>query len=184
MTPNGKRVTLAQFHDLGDLGLFEGRGAMLIDGVIVERGQISSLRAVGIELTSEALRAAFGRGWLVSEQKPLVVGPATDPVPDVAVFFGSPRTMTSHPTTAALVVEVADTSFKYDTTTKLTLYSAGGIAEYWVLDVNARQLHVFRDPGPSADGAGYAAHLVLGPTDTVAPLMAPAAAVRVSDLLP
>lgn len=50
--------------------------------------------------------------------------------------------------------------------------------------MNARQLHVFRDPSPTADGPGYATHLVLGPSDTVAPLLAPAAAVRVADPLP
>lgn len=81
---------------------------------------------IALELTTEALRTAFGPGWRVCGQLPLVLGQSTDPQPDLAVIAGSPRGETSPPTTAALAVEVADTSFKYDTTTKLAIYSAGG----------------------------------------------------------
>ena len=49
-----------------------------------------------------------------------------------------------------LIVEVADTTLAYDLTTKAELYATAGIADYWVLDVENRQLHVFRDPQPTA----------------------------------
>lgn len=178
--PAAKVWTVDQFHYLGDLGLFEGRGAKLIDGTIVEEGPMNPPHRIALELTTEAVRAAFGVGWRMCVQLPLVLGQSTDPQPDLAVVAGSPRGTTDHPTTAALVVEVADTSFKYYTTTKLAAYAAAGIADYWVLDVNARQLHVFRGPA----GDAYADHQTLGPADTVTPLAAPAAAVRVADLLP
>ena len=110
----------------------------------------------------------------------LVLGQTTDPQPDVAVVPGKPGDYTSHPTTAALVIEVCDTTFRYDTTKKLAAYAAGGIADYWVLEVNGRQLHVFRDPA----GDAYATHQTLGETEAVSPLAAPAAVVRVADLLP
>ncbi|QDU22386.1 hypothetical protein [Urbifossiella limnaea] len=55
-----------------------------------------------------------------------------------------------------------------------------GIADYRVLGMNGRQLHVFRDPA----GDAYATHLTLAESATVSPLAAPAAAVRVADLLP
>jgi len=169
-----------EFHYLGELGLFEGRGAKLIDGEIVEEGPMNHPHAIALELAMISLQVAFGPGWRMRPQLPLVLGQTTDPMPDLAVVGGDPRTATAHPTTAALVVEITDTTFRYDTTTKLAFYAASGIADYWVLDVNARQLHVFRDPA----GDTYATHLTLAETDTASPLAAPTSSVRVADLLP
>jgi Uma2 family endonuclease len=185
--PRNMLWTVAQFHYLGDLGMFEGRRAWLVDGVIVEEGPMNPPHRIALEVSEEVLRAAFGPGWRVCIQMPLVLGQSTDPVPDIAVVAGSPRGTTAHPTTAALVVEVSDSSLRYDTTTKVGVYAAGGIADYWVVDVNARELHVFRDPRPDAahpQGHSSATHLTLGPNDSVAPLAAPHAGICVADLLP
>ena len=122
--------TVDQFHYLGDLGMFEGRRAWLVDGVIVEEGPMNPPHRIALELSESALRDAFGTGWRVCNQMPLVLGQTTDPEPDLAVIAGSPRGATVHPTTAALVVEVSDSSLRYDTTLKMSLYAAGGIADY------------------------------------------------------
>lgn len=179
--------TVDQFHYLGDLGMFEGRRAMLIDGVIVEEGPMNPPHRLALELATDAVRTAFGPGWRVCVQMPLVLGQTTDPEPDIAVVAGSARGATTHPTSAGLVVEVSDTSLRYDMTTKVGVYAAGGIADYWVLDVNARQLLVFRDPQPDPAAPGthtYATRLTLNPTDAVSPLAAPTATITVSELLP
>jgi Uma2 family endonuclease len=70
---------------------------------------------------------------------------------------------------------------------KVGVYAVGGIADYWVVDVTGRQLLVFRDPQPDSTqshGHGYATQLTLGPNDTVSPLAAPHATIRVVDMLP
>jgi Uma2 family endonuclease len=185
--PRNLLWTVDQFHYLGDLGMFEGRRAMLIDGVIVEEGAMNPPHRIALELSTEALRTAFGPGWRVCVQMPLVLGQSTDPEPDIAVVAGSPRGAAAHPTAAALVVEVADSSLRYDTTVKLAVYAAGSIRDYWVVDVNARQLLVFRDPqaDPAAPhGHTYLTQWTLGLADAVAPLAAPNGTVRVADLLP
>jgi hypothetical protein len=69
----------------------------------------------------------------------------------------------------------------------MSLYAAGAITEYWVLDVNGRQLLVYRDPTPdpaTPHRHSYAIQTALGPADSVTPLAAPNSPVRVSDLLP
>ena len=69
----------------------------------------------------------------------------------------------------------------------LPAYAAGGILDYWVLDLNGRQLHVFRDPQPlpaALSATAYQTRDVLGPGDTISPLAASAATIRVADLLP
>lgn len=185
--PRNLLWTVDQFHHLGDLGVFEGRRAMLIGGVIVEEGPMNPPHAIAATNTEDAVRAAFGPGWHVRVAKPLVVGRTTDPEPDAAVLPGRPADYPSHPTTAALVVEVADTSLGYDTTTKAEWYATAGVADYWVVDVSGRQLLVFRDPLPLPAGLGataYRTRTAHAPGDAVAPLAAPNAAVQVADLLP
>jgi Uma2 family endonuclease len=143
--------------------------------------------ANGVERTDTAVRLAFGAGWRFRIQLPLVLGLHTDPVPDVAVVAGVLVGNPDHPTTAALVVEVSDTTLDTDTTEKAELYATAGIADYWILDLNSRQLFVFRDPVPLPAGLGataYRTRLTLGPTDSISPLAAPNSAVRVSNLLP
>jgi Uma2 family endonuclease len=184
--PRPLRWTVADFHRIGETGVFDGRRPVLIRGVIVEQGRMSPVHATGIELTSEALRIAFGPDWLPRSQLPLVLGLDTDPLPDVAMVRGSARDYAGqHPTTAALVVEVSDTTLALDMTEKAELYAEAGIADYWIVDVTGRRLLVFRDPVPVAGGpAAYRTHLTLGPADGATPLAAPNSTIPVSDLLP
>jgi Uma2 family endonuclease len=161
------------------MGVFEGRRAMLINGVIMEEGPMNPPHAITLELVENALRAAFGAGWRFRSQSPLVLGQDLDPEPDFAVIAGNPRGSTGHPTMADLVVEVADSSLNFDTNDKRLLYARAGMREYWVVDINARQLLVYRDP----QSGDYSTRQALGPADAVSPLAAPAATVRVADLL-
>src|SRR5262245_47836795 len=152
---------------------------MLIDGVILEEGPMNPPHAITLELVGEAIRVAFGAGWRFRSQSPLVLGQDLDPEPDFAVIAGTPRGSSGHPTTANLVVEVADSSLDFDVNQKRLLYARAGIREYWVVDVNGRRLLVYRDP----QAGDYAAQQALGPADAVSPLAAPTAVVRVADLL-
>lgn len=47
----------------------------------------------------------------------------------------------------ALVVEVSDSSLRYDLRDKRDLYAINGVAEYWVVDVTTRQVHQFWSVG-------------------------------------
>jgi Uma2 family endonuclease len=174
-------MTLKEFHDLGDAGDFEGKQACLIRGEVIEEGRMKPGKAIAFELVAKAFHDSFGTGWRICLRLPLVLALDTDPVPDVAVIRGSPRDRRNHPTSAELVVEISDTSLKFDTGEKLELYASAGIADYWVLDVNDRMLYVFRDP--QRDGT-YGEQLTLKETESVAPLAAPDKPVRVADLLP
>ncbi len=173
------RWTCAEFHRAGDMGIFEGKRAMLIDGVLMEQGPMNPPHAITLGLVEDAIRTAFATGWWLRNQSPLVLGLDTDPEPDLAVVPGRPRDYTAHPTTADLVVEVADTSLDFDTNDKRLLYARAGIRDYWVVDINGRRLLVYRNP----QAGDCASQQTLGPADTVSPLAAPPAVVLVADLL-
>src|SRR5438270_10908870 len=85
LAPRPFRWTVADFHRIGETGVFGNRRPVLIRGSILEQGMMNPPHAVGIELATDALRAAFGTGWRVRTQLPLVLGLDTDPVPDLAV---------------------------------------------------------------------------------------------------
>jgi len=185
--PAVKTWTVPEFHQMGELGWFEGRRAMLIRGVILEDDAMNPPHAIAGTKTEDLIREYFGRGWHVRVQKPLVLGQTTDPEPDVAVVIGRPGDYMAHPTMAELIVEISDTSLRYDTTEKMSLYAAALIREYWVLDINGRQLLVHRDPVADATaifGFRFASIQTFGAIDSVSSLAQPSATVRVADLLP
>jgi Uma2 family endonuclease len=186
--PQPKRWTVAEFHAICGQPAFEHRRMVLIEGEILEMPVPNPPHNASVSLTDDALRAAFGAGFFVRSQMPLVLGLSTDPMPDLAVIAGSPRDFSKvHPRTAALVVEIAESSLGYDTHEKANVYAAGGIAEYWVVDLVHRQLHVFRDPivaAPQPFGASYRSRQSLDAAAHISPLAAAGSVVAVGALLP
>jgi len=181
------RFTREQYYQLGRLGFFDGRRVERIHGEIVERGPVGWLHVVSCRKTAELLERIFvGMGWVSRNEQPLALTDS-DPQPDVMVVAGRFEDYSDHPTTALLVVEVTDSPLARDTTTKAELYASAGVTDYWVIDLDNHRLLVFRDPIALPAGLGataYRTQLTLGPTDSVAPLAALAAACRVGDLLP
>ena len=174
-----------EFHRIRATGVWDGLRTYLIRGEIWEQGEMNPPHAVIVGLVQDVLRALFGVGFTVRAQVPLVLTDSS-PFPDLAIVKGQQRDyLKVHPTTAELIVEIADSSLFEDTTTKAEVYATGGILDYWVIDVENRLLIVFRDPVPLPDGGlAYRTRLELGLADAIAPLAAPTSPVRVADLLP
>jgi Uma2 family endonuclease len=177
-----------QFHGLSGLSILEDRKVILVDGEILDMPPANHPHDLGIGLGHIALAAIFGNAaFWIRIQMALPLGRFTDPIPDIAVVAGPMRAHVSQPTTALLIVEVSDSSLAYDMGDKSNLYASGGIADYWVLDLNNRELHIFRDPIADATapfGFRYQTQQVLSSADSATPLAAPQASIRVADLLP
>jgi Uma2 family endonuclease len=132
-------------------------------------------------LVEDALREILGRGFDVRVQLPAALDANSVPEPDVAVVQGSPRDFADrHPSTAALIVEVADSSLAYDRTHKLASYARNGIAEYWIVNLVDRRLEVYREPA----GESYRVSLRFDVSEAIAPGICPARPIAVRDLLP
>ncbi len=179
VAPKPARFRWDQYQRMIDSGTLAGMRTMFIHGEIVTMAAMLEPHVTGVSLTQFELQRVFGAGFFVRAQMPLRQG-NHDPEPDIAVVPGGPRDYTQMPTAALLVVEVADSSFYYDTGTKAQIYAAAGLADYWVLDIEDRRLLVFRDP----DASGYRSKITLAETDTISPLAAPSGSIRVADLLP
>src|SRR5215468_2290997 len=151
--------TREKYYKMGEIGLFEDKRVELIEGEVIEMSPIYSPHATSVTLAGDVLRAIFGKGWVVREEKPLSLGDDSDPEPDIALVEGKARDFKdAHPTTAALVIEVADSSLSYDRSRKASLYAKAGIPDYWILNLQDRQIEVHRRPisdGASEFGFSY-----------------------------
>ena len=151
----------------------------LIEGELVEIMPQKPRHASTIELVEEACRAILPSGFRVRVQLPLKFTTSV-PKPDIAIVQGELRAfVNSHPTTAALVIEVSDTTLEYDQTIKASIYAAAGIEDYWIVNINERTVEVRRQPGPS----GYRSLQTYTETDTIASLFT-TVPISVADLLP
>src|SRR5262249_2937333 len=114
-----------------------------------------------ILLAQDVCKSAFGSGYCVRPQLPLVLPDDSRPEPDILVARGTVQDYVArHPTVTdtALIVEISDTTLVFDRTAKAADYAAAGIPDYWLNDINARTLTVHRDPVPMPEtptGFGY-----------------------------
>ncbi len=137
----------------------------------------------------KALEGIFpsNRYW-VRMQGALDLGLDVEPQPDAAVADGPKSSFAGrHPTTAVLVVEVSDTTLAYDRGRKAGIYARGGIADYWIVNLEGRQLEIHRRPVADVaapEGFRYDEKIILGEAEVVTPLAAPQAVLRVAAHLP
>ena len=160
----------------------------LLDGLLLLKEPQHSPHRTAVLLVAKALERGFGEGWFIQTQSPIILDDRSEPEPDVCVVRGSPRDYAAaHPTHPALIVEVAQSGLPLARGRKAAAYARAGITDYWILNLIARVLEVHREPvspGPARRHWSYSAIDTLGAGATVMPLAAPAAVIRVADLLP
>jgi Uma2 family endonuclease len=185
-TPRPWKWSRQDYYRLAELGFFQGRRVELIRGDIVAMSPVKWPHTVSLAKIAEALRAIFaGMAW-INTQNPFSISDS-DPQPDVAVIPGRIEDYSDHPGTALLIVEVADATLFYDTTTKAELYVTALVPEYWVLDLEHRLLHGYRDPAPLSPGlaaTAYQTHQTLDASASISPLAMTGSTIYTAELLP
>jgi Uma2 family endonuclease len=181
------RFTVEQYCQLDELGVFGDRHVELIEGILYEM-TINPPHVTSTLLVVEALRSVFGDGWVIRLEKPLEAGRRSLPEPDVSVVAGTIRDFaTRHPASASLIIEVGDSTLRKDRTLKAHLYAQAGIADYWIVNLNDRQVEVHRDPRPNPARKGrflYREITVIPAEGHVSPLAKPDGRISVADVLP
>jgi Uma2 family endonuclease len=183
-----RRWRRVEYDRLVELGMFDGERLELLDGVLVVREPQKSYHAATVMQVGRVLEVAFGTGWHARFHAPIALDDDSEPEPDVAMVRGVPLDYaTEHPSTAPLIVEVADSSLRLDRRFKTGLYARARIPEYWIVNLVQRVLEVHRDPQPAPDaeyGAVYRVVETVQPSAIVTPIAAPTARIAVADLLP
>ena len=188
--PQPFRWNIEAYYEMAERGLFDNRRVELIEGEIVQMSPMLKAHAAALWRTDAELRRIFNdeSGHALRAQMPMRLSDNSEPEPDILIMQGSGRDFDEgHPTTAALIVEISDSTLRYDRTIKAGLYARAGVAEYWILNLQARQLETFRAPiedGDARFGWRYSETKTYSESEEVAPSESPQHKISVAALLP
>ena len=179
-----RRFTVEEYYRMAEVGILGPEERVeLIEGDIVEMSPIGTHHAACVAALNRRLVQAAGDRALLSPQNPVRLLEDTEPQPDI-VLLRPPEHLYwerhGGPADTLLVVEVSETSYRYDRRVKVPLYARAGVSEVWIVDLNRGAVEIFRDPRDR----GYASEFRVERGATIAPAALPDASIIVSEILP
>lgn len=175
-------LTLDEYHKMGEAGIFDEDDRLeLIEGTLIDMAPVGSDHAGKVIQLNTVLNTAFSGRVLVSQQNPIRLGEHSEPQPDVAIlrlredFY---RTSHPQPQDILLLIEVSDTTVRYDREIKIPLYARHDIPEVWLIDLPHEQLEIYRQPSHD----GYRQILRPAKDERIAPALLPDTTLAISDL--
>jgi Uma2 family endonuclease len=179
-----KRFTVEEFHRMAEVGLLKPDDRVeLIDGEIYEMSPIGEQHMSGvIALTDGFASLTLQGGAHISVQNAVLLNRISEAHPDVALLRRRQdryRSRKPRPTDVLLIVEVSDTTLRFDLQVKLPLYARASIEEVWVVDLQDRRLIDHRDP--TADT--FTSVRTLSRGELFAPLNFPELLIALSDVV-
>jgi Uma2 family endonuclease len=140
------RFSRPEYHRLGESGAFAGKRVQLIRGTVITMSPMGLLHALAIRRLTKLFVSQAPDALVVCVQLPLAAAADSEPEPDFAFVAERDLKGDDHPSTAVLVVEVADSSLRLDLGPKADLYAECKVPEYWVVDLGARATFVHLSP--------------------------------------
>ncbi len=184
------RWTNAKLEAMSGLDEFQDQTFLLIDGELYEMPAPGPLHTFCVQLLTRLFLTLFGHSHSVRAQTSLKISDISNPLPDLCVAVGNDllyRNAHPEPDAVILLIEVADTTLRFDLGPKSHLYAAAGITDYWVIDIGNRLLHMHRNPiadEAAPRGFRYSSVQILTESESIAPLAATNANIKVADMLP
>ncbi len=176
--------TVEEYHRMIEAGILTPSDRVeLIEGNIVSMAAKNPPHAATNLCAADYLKQLLAGLALVRIQDPIQLSQYSEPEPDIAIVaLNARKYIDHHPTPAEvlLLIEVADTSLQDDRMIKAPLYAKAGILEYWILDVNTRQVYVFRDPQDD----GYTQEIILNEENLLTAIAFPDLPIALSQLFP
>ena len=154
-----RKFTIEEYHKLIDLGFFtENDRIELIRGEIIEMAPKRTPHSVCNSQLWKQLYKLIGDRAEIRVQEPIFVSPNSEPEPDVVIAKKkTDNYLSAHPTATdiILVIEISDSTLKYDRETKLPLYAEAGINNYWIINLVDSRLEVYSNPFGERDKFDY-----------------------------
>jgi Uma2 family endonuclease len=142
--------TLDRYHQAVAAAVFEDEAIELLKGELVLMAPEGEPHACRGDMTVEYLREKLGNRAQIREGKPITIPlNASEPEPDIAIVerrFWEYDEHHPYPENVFWLIEFSNTSLKKDLEVKSEIYAEAGIREYWVVNLKASELVVFRDP--------------------------------------
>lgn len=173
--------TVEDYHQILKMGLLDDRPVELLAGEIVTMSPEAEPHAFFSRTAGQYLTRLLGDRALVSPAKPITLPNQSEPEPDLAIVQPLGREYLSHhpyPENVFWVIEYANTSLEKDSTVKYHIYAEAGIPEYWLVNLQTRELIIHRDPR----GRDYGSKRTLK-DGTISPLAFPDVTIPVETII-
>lgn len=155
----------------------------LLDGELRRVSPIGDRHFATVLRLSDLFYGRLRERVLVSVQMPIRLSDRDEPEPDLVLLRRTGDLPRTKPTAAdaLLVVEVSDSTVRYDIGEKVLVYARRGVAEVWVVDLTTDTVLTFLAPRP--EEARYAVTGRFGRGQSLAPAFAPDTTIDVGDIL-
>ena len=180
---NRHRLTVDEYHRMAEAGVLAPDARVeLIEGEIIDMAPIGTRHGSAVLRLNQLLNVVCQGQAIVSVQAPLRLSNRSEPEPDLMLL--RPRAdfyAAAHPGPAdvLLLIEVSDSTARYDREIKLPLYARHWVAEVWIVDLDAGVLRCFSRP----QGDAYADSSETGTPGSLRPLALPAVAIDMGGVL-
>lgn len=179
-----KRFTVDEYHRMVDAGILrEGERVELIDGEVLTMSPIGARHMAALDRANRLFVMRLGETAIVRVGGSVRLGHFNEPQPDLVVlrpkedFYVSGAAGISD---IYVILEVSDSSLRFDLAVKAGLYAEWGIAEYWVVDVEKDVLIAHTEPAGNSFRTVRSYHR----GEVITPVLLPACSLEVVSLLP
>jgi Uma2 family endonuclease len=167
-----KHFTIAEFDRLAELGFFgEDDRVELINGEIIPMVSKGKRHSVCETRLERELYKLVGERATLRGQQPIIIPDYNEPEPDrVIVKNREDDYLSAHPIPIdiLLLIEISDSSLKYDQEVKLPIYAEAGIFDYWIFNLVDNYLECYSEPYQDLQGKfGYRRKLIFLPNESV-----------------
>jgi Uma2 family endonuclease len=153
--PTRYRFTAEVYHRMGEAGIFAPHERVeLIEGDIIQLAPVGDPHINAVDRLTEVFVIAVAGKARVSVQNPVRLNPRSEPQPDLLILRRESFGRAGRPEDVLMLVEVSDTTLRYDRDTKLPLYARHGIPHVLNIEITAGAVVHYFDPH---DG-GYGQH--------------------------
>lgn len=180
-----RRFNVDEYYALAEAGILHPEERVeLLAGEIFTMAAMGNRHIFCLRWLNKALVISVGDTAVVDMQMPVLLDRASEPLPDFMILrWRDDRYRESAkpgPEDVLLVIEVSDTTARFDRRHKAPMYAAQGIPEMWLFDVNTRQVEVYDQPLPG----GYARMRVVGIDGVLTPGLLPDVVIPVAEVMP
>ncbi|WP_375510313.1 Uma2 family endonuclease [uncultured Nostoc sp.] len=167
-----KRFTIAEYHRLAELGFFEENDRVeLIKGEIIQMSAKGTSHSVCATRLEQKLYKLVGDRATLRGRQPITLSDNSEPEPDRVIAKNRDDDyLANHPSPSdiLLLIEIADSSLKYEQEEKLLIYAEANISDYWIFNLVDNYLECYSEPYQTLQVKfGYRRKLIYLPNESV-----------------
>ncbi len=181
--PTRKIFTVSDYHKMIDAGVFAGNSDFeLIEGEILKKMTVGDYHISCVNRLNRIFTRNCGDEVIISIQNPIIISEISEPEPDLTIlrfqedFYASGKAGAED---VLLLIEVSDSTVKYDKDVKIPLYAEAEVSEVWLINLPKQIIEVYSQPNKGK----YKTVEKIKKNQTIAPKFMTDLKIKVTDIL-